>query len=57
MLMVLKVDEACIAMFGILYFIRALLNIVYVVVPIGLIVMLMLDFFKGVISLNDGSKT
>ena len=55
--MFLKVDEACTAMLGILYFIRALLNIVYVVVPIGLIVMLMLDFFKGVISLNDGSKT
>ena len=57
MLMFLKVDEACTAMLGILYFVRALLNIVYVVVPIGLIVMLMLDFFKGVISLNDGSKT
>ena len=57
MLMFLKVDEACTAMLGILYFIRALLNIVYVVVPIGLIVMLMLDFSKGVISLNDGSKT
>lgn len=57
MLMFLKVDEACTAMLGILYFVRALLNIVYIVVPIGLIIMIMLDFSKGVISLSDGSKT
>lgn len=57
MLMFLKVDEACTAMLGILYFVRALLNIVYIVVPIGLILMIMLDFSKGVISLSDGSKT
>lgn len=57
MLMFLKVDEACTAMLGILYFVRALLNIVYIVVPIGLVLMIMLDFSKGVISLSDGSKT
>ena len=57
MLMFLKVDEACTAMLGILYFVRSLLNLVYIIVPIGLIVMVMLDFSKGVISINDGSKT
>lgn len=55
--MFLKVDEACTAMLGILYFVRSLLNLVYIIVPIGLIVMIMLDFSKGVISINDGSKT
>ena len=55
--MFLKVDEACTAMLGILYFVRSLLNLVYIIVPIGLIVMVMLDFSKGVISINDGSKT
>ena len=53
MLMFLKVDEACTAMLGILYFVRSLLNLVYIIVPIGLIVMVMLDFSKGVISIND----
>ena len=57
MLIFLKVDEACTAMLGILYFVRALLNIVYIIVPIGLVLMIMLDFSKGVISLSDGSKT
>lgn len=52
----LKVSDACAAVLGVLYFIRELLKIVYIIIPIGLIVMISLDFMKGVISFDDGSS-
>ena len=51
-----EVNDACLTMLGILFFIRELLKIVFILIPIGLIVMLTVDFVKGVISFGDDSK-
>lgn len=50
------VTDACMAGLGVFYFIRELLKMAYIVIPIGLIVMLALDFSKGVFSLDNSSK-
>ncbi len=38
----------------VIYFVKQLLNVVCFIVPIGLIVMVMLDFFKNVIAKDEG---
>ena len=52
----LEVSDACMTVLGLLFFVRELLKIVFIIVPIGLIIMLMVDFFKGVINAKDDSK-
>ena len=51
-----EVNDACLTMLGVLFFIRELLKIVFILIPIGLIVMLTVDFVKGVISFGDDNK-
>lgn len=51
-----KVSDGCATILGVVYFIRELLNIVLFLIPIALIVMLSIDFLKGVISFDDGNK-
>ena len=46
--------DGCLTVLGVLFFIRQLLKIVCFLVPMGLIVMLSIDFAKGVIS-GDGN--
>ena len=57
MLNILKLTDACITMLGVLYFVRELLKMAYIIIPIGLIVMLAIDFSKGALSFDDGNKT
>lgn len=52
----LTLSDACATILGVVYFIRELLNILYIIIPIGLIVMISIDFAKGVINIDDGSK-
>jgi beta-N-acetylglucosaminidase len=56
MIELLKINDACYAILGVVYFIRELLKIIFIIIPIVLIVMLSLDFAKGVISVNDKNK-
>ena len=51
----IKVNDACLNVLGVVYFIRELLKIAYIVVPAGLIVMISFDFVKGVISFSESS--
>ena len=48
-----KVGESCYTALGILFFLKQLLKIAYIIIPIALIVMVSLDFFKGVINFGD----
>lgn len=57
MLNILKLTDACITMLGVFYFVRELLKMAYIIIPIGLIVMLAIDFSKGALSFDDGNKT
>lgn len=50
------ISDSCATVLGIIYFIRELLKIVCFLIPIGLILMISLDFMKGVISFDDGSS-
>lgn len=50
-----SVGESCLTVLGVVFFLRELLKVAYIVVPIGLIVMLSLDFAKGVINFGDSS--
>ncbi|MBR3162269.1 MAG: hypothetical protein IKF19_06030 [Bacilli bacterium] len=52
-MLILDIDQSCLNILSVVYFLRELLKIVDIIVPIGLIVMLSIDFFKGVIS-NEG---
>lgn len=56
MLNFLEVTEACVTVLGVVYFIRELLKIALIIIPIGLIIMLSLDFAKGVISFDDNNN-
>lgn len=49
--------DGCLTMLGVLFFFRQLLKIVFFLVPIGLIVMLTIDFTKGVFSSDNNKKT
>ena len=51
-----EIGESCYTVLGVLFFLKALLKIAYIVIPIGLIVMLSIDFFKGVISFEDSNS-
>ena len=51
----IKVNEACLNVLGVVYFIRELLKIAYIVVPAGLIVMISFDFVKGVINFGESN--
>lgn len=50
------ISDSCATILGVIYFVRELLNIVCFFIPMILILMLSLDFLKGVISFDDGSK-
>lgn len=52
----LEITEECVTILQIIYFVRELLEIVCIIVPIGLIVMLSIDFGKGVISSDEKSS-
>ena len=56
MLNFLEVTDACITILGVVYFIRELLKIALILIPICLIVMLSLDFAKGVISFDENNN-
>lgn len=49
-------SDACTTILGVVYFVRALLDILYIIIPIGLIIMISVDFAKGVINVDEGSK-
>ncbi len=53
MLYILDIDQSCLNILSVIYFLKEILKIAYIVIPIGLIIMLSIDFFKGVIS-NEG---
>ena len=50
------ISDSCATILGVVYFIRELLELVCIIIPIGLIIMLSLDFMKGVISVDDGKN-
>ena len=52
MISFISVTNSCINLLGVLFFIRELLKVAFFVVPIALILMLVLDFTKGVISFD-----
>lgn len=56
MLNFLEVTDACITILGVIYFIRELLKVALILIPICLIVMLSLDFAKGVISFDENNN-
>ena len=56
MLNFLEVTDACITILGVVYFIRELLKIALILIPICLIVMLSLDFAKGVIRFDENNN-
>lgn len=56
MIYFIKMSDACLTLLGVFFFIRELLNIVFIIVPIGLIIMVMVDFVKNIISFNEDSK-
>ena len=49
-------DGACTSLLGVLFFIRELLKIILLILPIGLIAMISTDFVKGVINIEDGKN-
>lgn len=51
-----KVGEACYTALGVLFFLRELLKIAFIVIPIGLILMITIDFLRGTISFKDDPK-
>ena len=53
----LEVDEACLNILGVVYFIRELLKIAYIIVPVGTIIMITIDFVKGVIAFGDTNSS
>ena len=53
MLFFTKVTESCYTVLGIVYYLRELLKIALIIIPIGLIVMMSIDFVKGLINFND----
>lgn len=56
MLNILDIDQSCLNILSVLYFLKEVLKIAYFVIPIGLIVMLSIDFVKGVINSVDGTS-
>ncbi len=53
MLYFAEVGESCLTTLGVLFFLREILKVAYIIIPIGLIVMLSIDLFKGIINFND----
>lgn len=53
MLYILDIDQSCLNILSVLYFLKEVLKVAYIVIPIGLIVMLTVDFFKGVINFGE----
>lgn len=47
-----EITDSCISILGVLFFIREIIKIVIFIIPIALIVMLSIDFTKGVISFD-----
>ena len=56
MINILDIDQSCLNILSVIYFFKEVLKVAYVVIPIGLIVMLSIDFVKGVIDFGDGSS-
>lgn len=54
MLEILAVSDSCLTVLGVIFFIKELIKYALILIPIGLIVMLSIDFTKGVISFQDG---
>ncbi len=52
MLYFAEITDSCISILGVLFFIREIIKIAIFIIPIALIVMLSLDFTKGVISFD-----
>ncbi|MEE3343253.1 MAG: hypothetical protein VZS44_04095 [Bacilli bacterium] len=50
------VDQACLTTLGIFFFLRELLKYVSIIIPIGLILMISIDIFKGTISFEEHPK-
>lgn len=57
MLNFLELSDGCLMVLGVVYFLRELLKIVFIAVPIILIVMISIDFVKALINDEDGAKT
>ena len=53
MIFIAEIDSACTSLLGVLFFVRELIKVALLVLPVGLIIMLSIDFLKGVISLDD----
>lgn len=51
-----EANEACYTILGVIYFLRELLKVACIIIPIGVIVMTGIDFFKGVINFGDNPK-
>lgn len=56
MLYFLEIEESCMATLGVIFFLRELLKIAYIVVPIGLVIMVSVDFLKVVVGNGDASS-
>ena len=54
MLEILAVSDSCLTVLGVIFFIKELIKYALILIPIGLIVILSIDFTKGVISFQDG---
>ena len=51
-----SVSDSCLTVLGVFFFLRELFKIVSIVIPIGLIVMISIDFFKGAFSFEENPK-
>ena len=51
-----EITDACLTTLGVIFFLRELLKIVFIIIPIGLILMISIDFFKGALSFEENPK-
>ena len=51
-----EIGEACMATLSLIFFFREILKYVMIVIPLGLVLMMTIDFFRGVISIDDQEK-
>lgn len=56
MIYTLKIGEACTSILGLIFFVREIIKIGLILLPIGLILMLTIDFSKGTIGNHEDGK-
>lgn len=53
----LEIDDSCVTLLGIIYFLRELIKIIFILIPVFLVLMLTFDLVKGTISVKDSNSS